>query len=68
MSETKTTPEKVVEAIKQSEHADLSRQELADELNVPYHTVASATIRLEDRGAIEVSRTIGRTNMYTIPE
>lgn len=58
----------ILKALEESEHPDLSRRELADELEVPYQSVMSATLRLEKKGAIERSREIGNVQMFTLPE
>lgn len=58
----------VLKTLEESEHPDLSRRELADELNIPYHSVMTATIRLVKKDAIEESRMVGRVKMFTLPE
>lgn len=54
----------VVEAVQESEHADLSRREITDELNIPYNTTVAATIALEERGVLEHTRNVGNVKMY----
>lgn len=59
------TKEKVLEHIRESDHPDVSRREIADAINVPYDSVMHATVSLQDEGKIEVSRQIGRVQMFT---
>lgn len=59
------TEEKVLEYIHESDHEDVSRREIADAINVPYDSVMRATVDLKSEGKIEVSREIGRVQMFT---
>lgn len=57
----------VYDAIRQTDHPDISRRELADVTGIDYRTVEAITASLHAAGCITVSRHVGHTIMYHHP-